>query len=68
MKNNHIATAVKALKRQRDKYQNDRDRFEVEENSARKSKEFFEGELEKLDTQIADLEKTLPKEKELNLN
>jgi hypothetical protein len=67
MKNNHIATAVKALKRQREKFQIDRDKFEVSENSARKSKEFFEEEIVKLDAQIAELEKTLPKQKELEL-
>lgn len=56
MKNNHIQTAVKALKRQLTKFENDRDRWEASENGARDNKEFFIGEIDKLKKQIADLE------------
>lgn len=69
MKNNHshIKTAVKALNRQLEKYRSDRDRFEVAENSARESKEFFEKEIQRLKTQVQELEGALPSEK-LNWN
>ena len=65
MKNNHshIKTAVKALNRQLEKYRNDRDRFEVAENSARESKEFFEKEIQRLKTQVQELEGALPVDK-----
>lgn len=56
MKNNHIQTAVKALKRQLEKYRTDRDKFEAAENSARDSKEFFAKEILRLEKQIQQLE------------
>lgn len=59
MKNNHMVTAVKALKRQLSKYEIQRDRFESEENSARSSKEFFSQEIAKLDKQISEIEEAL---------
>jgi len=65
MKNNHIQTAIKALKKQHDKYQIERDKFEVAENSAKESKEFFASELVKLSKQITSLEGIAQKELEL---
>lgn len=56
MKNNYMKTALKAMKKQREVYQTDRDRFEVDENSAKKNKELCEAELMKLDKQIKELE------------
>ena len=66
MKNNHLQTAVKALKKQVDKYKTDRDRFEVAERSAKDSKEFFAKEVERLEKQIKQLEGT-ETQKELSL-
>lgn len=62
MKNNHLKTAVKALKKQVEKYRIDRDKFEVAENSARESKEFFASEIERLESQISELEGATQKE------
>lgn len=58
MKNNHLKTAVKALKRAREKYQIDHDRFEVAEKSAKESKAMMANEITKLDKQIAEHEGT----------
>lgn len=57
MKNGHLVTAVKALKRQVQKYEIERERFEVEERSAKESKEFFTAEIKRLEAQIKQLEK-----------
>lgn len=56
MKNGHLATAIKALKKQVEKYEIERDRFEVEEKSAKESKLFFSKEIERLNAQINQLE------------
>jgi chromosome segregation ATPase len=66
MKNNHIQTAIKALNRQLVKLRNDRDKFEVAEQSARQSKEFFEKEIAELEAKIVLLEAP-EKQKELEL-
>lgn len=58
MKNGHIATAIKALKRQLSKYQTERERFEVAEKTAKASKDFFAAEIDKINKQIASLEGT----------
>jgi hypothetical protein len=58
MKNSHITTAIKALKRQLLKYQTERERFEVAEKTAKASKDFFTAEIEKINKQIASLEGT----------
>lgn len=58
MKNGHLATAVKALKRQVEKYEIQRERFEVDEKSAKESKEFFTAEIKRLNAQINSLEGT----------
>lgn len=68
MKNNHIQTAIKALKRAREKYQIDHDRFQVAENSARQSKEMMAAEILKLDRQIADHEGKPQPQNELALS
>jgi hypothetical protein len=57
MKNNFLTTALKALKKQRNVYQTDRDRYEVAENTAKQNKENCESEINKLDEQISVLEK-----------
>jgi predicted nucleic acid-binding Zn-ribbon protein len=70
MKNNFLATALKALKKQRNVYQTDRDRYEVAERTAKENKQNCESELVKLDKQIEELEKQIPKkaeQKELSL-
>ena len=56
MKNNHIQTAVKALKRQYAKYEFERDKAENAEKTAVQAKEYFESELINLAEQIASLE------------
>lgn len=68
MKQTHIQTAVKALKRQADKYNAEAIKFEVMEKNARQSKDFFTSESIKIHDQIASLEGSAPKldlEKEL---
>lgn len=66
MKNNHIQTAIKALKRQLDKYIIEREKFEVAELNARESKEFFAKEILRLEKQVQQLEGTEIKEPQLN--
>jgi hypothetical protein len=56
MKNNHLKTAVKALRRARDKYQIDFERFETDENTAKQNKELIAREIERLDKQILEIE------------
>jgi SMC interacting uncharacterized protein involved in chromosome segregation len=60
-----IQRVIRELKKLREKYQNDRDRYEVAENSAREQKEFWQGKVDDIQTQIEGHEKTLPKELEL---
>jgi hypothetical protein len=69
MKNNFLATALKALKKQRNVYQTDRDRYEVAEQTAKENKENCERELVDLDKQIDETEKKLgiKEQKELTL-
>jgi hypothetical protein len=67
MKNNFLATALKALKKQRNVYQTDRDRYEVAEKTAKQNKESCEAELVKLDKQIASIKDVGEKQKELEL-
>lgn len=52
-KTNHIQAAVNSLKKAREQYQTDHDKFEVAENSARRSKEMMSTEIAKLNKQIA---------------
>lgn len=66
MKNNHIQTAVKALQRQLKKLENDRDKWELAENTARQNKDFFEIEANRIKHQIQELE-SLDVQKELEL-
>lgn len=56
MKNNHLATAIKALRKQITKYEIDRDKFDAAERSAKESKEFFTAEIKRLEVQIKQLE------------
>lgn len=56
MKNNHILTAVKALKKQREKFEIEVEKATFYEEQAKKNKAFFEGEIKRLDVQIASLE------------
>lgn len=58
MKNGHLTTAIKALKKQVEKYRIERERFEVDERSAKESKEFFSKEIDRLEKQIQSLEGT----------
>lgn len=66
MKNNHIQTAVKALQRQLKKLENDHDRWEAAENTARQNKDFFEVEANRIKHQIQELE-SLDVQKELEV-
>lgn len=52
MRNNHINTAIKALKKQREKYAAERDKAAQYEEQAKNNKAFFEYEIQKLDQQI----------------
>jgi DNA repair ATPase RecN len=52
----HIKTAVKALQRQLKKLENDRDRWESSENTARQNKDFFGVEADRIRHQIKELE------------
>lgn len=62
----HIKTAVKALQRQIRKLDNDRDRWESAENTARQNKDFFEMEANRIKHQIQELE-SLEVKKEIEL-
>lgn len=64
MKNNHIKTAVKTLRKQITKFENDRDRWESAEKTAQANKAFFTNEIERLEKHIEALESTQPKELE----
>lgn len=52
----HLEPVVKSLKRAREKFQVDHDRFEVAENSARHNKELMAAEIERLNKQIKEHE------------
>lgn len=67
MKNNHLKTAVKALQRQLAKLENDRDRWESAENTARQNKDFFEVEANRIKRQIEDLKELEIPSNELEL-
>lgn len=57
-----IQRVIKELKKLKEKYQNDRDRFEAAEYAAKGQKEFWQNRVDDLQTQIEGHEKTLPKE------
>lgn len=71
MKNNFYVTALKALKKQREVFQNHRDRYESEEITAKANKEKCESEILDIDKQIAETERKVGqaegKQKELSL-
>lgn len=59
MKNtNHVQTAIKALKRQREKYVIERDKAHKAAKECVENETFFEVEIKRLDAQISSLEGT----------
>lgn len=57
-----IERVIKELEKLKDKYLSDRDRYEVAESSARVQKEFWQSQVDGIQTQIEGHKKTLPKQ------
>lgn len=68
MKKYDLSSVVNAMKRARTKYEVDFERFEVAEQSAKKSKELIAAEIEKLNKQIKEIEGEPVAQKETQLN
>lgn len=62
MKRTQIQIAIDALKKQRENYTDKRNKAIVAEQEAKKSVEFFNNEMSRLDKQIASLEGVAVKE------